>query len=177
MAHKKFPRNQSFEQLIAEQILSLLKSRSQYGVRSRSHTTNFLVLEAINDALTSYYAQQGQATSCELTIGDQKLSLATEKTPVESSQTFESLVSLPVKRSCEGPAFLDLEVDYLLKDITKKKAELHNVENFSLKTPEKASIGTRTELKASFKTKKEAKDLTVEFSIPANLKLQSSLNP
>ena len=177
LAHKKFPKNQSFEQLIAEQILSLLKSRSQYGVRSRSHTTNFLVLEAINDALTSYYAQQGQATSCELTIGDQKLTLATEKTPVESSQTFENLASLPVKRSCKGSAFLDLELDYLLKDITKKKAELHNVENFSLKTPEKASIGTRTELKASFKTKKEAKDLTVEFSIPANLKLQSSLNP
>ena len=146
-------------------------------MRSWSHTTNFLVLEAINDALTSYYAQQGQATSCELTIGNQKLTLATEKTPVESSQTFENLASLPVKRSCKGSAFLDLELDYLLKDITKKKAELHNVENFSLKTPEKASIGTRTELKASFKTKKEAKDLTVEFSIPANLKLQSSLNP
>lgn len=146
-------------------------------MRSRSHTTNFLVLEAINDALTSYYAQQGQATSCELTIGDQKLSLATEKTPIQTSQDFKNLASLPVKRSCEGPAFLDLEVDYLLKDITKKKAELHNVENFSLKTPEKASIGSKTELKASFKTKKEAKDLTVEFSIPANLKLQSSLNP
>ena len=177
LAHKKFPKNQSFEQLIAEQILSLLKSRSQYGVRSRSSTTNFLVLEAINDALTSYYAQQGQASSCELTIGDQKLSLATEKAPVQTSQTFGHLASLPVKRSCKGSAFLDLEVDYLLRDISKKKAELHNVENFSLKTPEKANIGTRTELKASFKTKKEAKDLTVEFSIPANLKLQSSLNP
>lgn len=177
MAHKKFPKNQSFEQLIAEQILSLLKSRSQYGVRSQSSTTNFLVLEAINDALTSYYAQQGQASSCELTIGDQKLSLATEKAPVQTSQTFGHLASLPVKRSCKGSAFLDLEVDYLLRDISKKKAELHNVENFSLKTPEKANIGTRTELKASFKTKKEAKDLTVEFSIPANLKLQSSLNP
>ncbi len=177
LAHKKFPKNQSFSQLISEQILSLLKSRSNYGVRSRSQTTNFLVLEAINEALTSYYAQQGQATSCELTVGNQTFNLATEKAPVETSQTFENLASLPVKRSCNGPAFLDLEVDYLLKDITKKKPELHNVENFSLKTPEKASIGAKTELKASFKTKKEAKDLTVEFAIPANLKLQSSLNP
>lgn len=155
----------------------MLKSRSQYGVRSWSHTTNFLVLEAINNALTSYYAQQRQATSCELTIKEQKLSITTEKTPVETSQIFENLASLPMKRNCKGSAFLDLEVDYLLKDITKKKAELHNIENFSLKTPEKAPIGTRTELKASFKTKKEAKDLTVEFAIPANLKLQSSLNP
>lgn len=177
LAHKKFPKNQSFDQLIAKQILSLLKSRSQYGVRSWSHTTNFLVLEAINNALTSYYAQQRQATSCELTIKEQKLSITTEKIPVETSQIFENLASLPMKRNCKGSAFLDLEVDYLLKDITKKKAELHNIENFSLKTPEKAPIGTRTELKASFKTKKEAKDLTVEFAIPANLKLQSSLNP
>lgn len=177
-AHTRFPKNETINQLITKQILSLLKSRTSYGLRSRSSTTNFLVLEAINEALTTYYSDQKQATNCTITLNDQSpLNLKTEKLPVANELSFDNRKDVVVQRNCDGSAFLDLEVDYLLKDTSKKKAELHNVENFKLGVSSDATIGKRIPLQASFKALKEAKDLTVEFAIPASLKFQSSLNP
>ena len=56
------------EKLIVAQIVSLLKSRSAYGLWSWSETTNYLVLEALNHALDQYYIDQSQATKCTLKI-------------------------------------------------------------------------------------------------------------
>ena len=56
------------EKLIVAQIVSLLKSRSAYGLWSWSETTNYLVLEALNHALDQYYIHQSQATKCVLKV-------------------------------------------------------------------------------------------------------------
>ena len=56
------------EKLIVAQIVSLLKSRSAYGLWSWSETTNYLVLEALNHALDQYYIDQSQATKCTLKV-------------------------------------------------------------------------------------------------------------
>jgi hypothetical protein len=56
------------EKLIVAQIVSLLKSRSAYGLWSWSETTNYLVLKALNHALDQYYIHQSQATKCVLKV-------------------------------------------------------------------------------------------------------------
>ena len=173
--HTRFPKQEHFTNQISSQILSLLKSRSAYGLWSWSSTTNFAVLTALNAALTSYYQHQSQTTHCVLQVGNTKLELDAGKTCVEKSIPFEHTKDLKVQRSCEGPAFLDLQVNSLLKDITKKKTELHNVEKLTFEYPATAQIGEKIPLKAGFKTLKEAQNLTVEFTIPSRFKFWSNL--
>lgn len=176
-AHQRFKQNAELEKLITNQIISLLKSRQSNGLRSRSYETNFQVLKSINTALENYYSGQSKTTKCQISIGDKNRELESDKTCTALDIPFEKKEKLPIKWKCEGPAFLDLEVNYLLKDINKKKTELHNVENFGLTLPEKSEIGEKIALKANFKTLKEAQNLTVSFSIPADLKLRASKNP
>ena len=68
-----------------------------------------------------------------------------------------------------------MQVDYLLKDISKKKAELHQLERFSFAVPQEGEIGQKLELKGQFKALKEAQNMVVEFSIPSYLKLAASI--
>ena len=162
------------EKLIVAQIVSLLKSRSAYGLWSWSETTNYLVLEALNHALDQYYIHQSQATKCVLKVWDQDLNIQTEKACTEASLQFEARKDLPVEWKCEWAAFLDMQVDYLLKDISKKKSELHQLERFSFAVPQEGEIGQKLELKGQFKALKEAQNMVVEFSIPSYLKLAAS---
>ena len=68
ISERKGTEKKEVEKLIVAQIVSLLKSRSAYGLWSWSETTNYLVLEALNHALDQYYIHQSQSTKCTLKV-------------------------------------------------------------------------------------------------------------
>lgn len=67
-AQKRFPTQKKFEQRSTKQLLSLMKSRNQEGLRGWGLSTNFHLIESFHAALTARTAKEGELSSCKLKI-------------------------------------------------------------------------------------------------------------
>lgn len=171
-----------FSEELNKQLLSLLKSRRNDGLRSRSSTTNFLILDALNQALELYYSapvrfKQGEKTmECEIQFGTGKHKLL-DTTKQQLILPFTQRKELELERSCNQAGFIDLQAEYLLQDLNKKENELHHLEYFSLSLPKEIEKDKKVTFKGSFKPQKESKNLIVEFNIPSQFKLLANQAP
>lgn len=167
----------SVEQRINEQVERLLEQRDSEGKRWRSTQDNMQALLALARYLKTQASPKSPIT-CSVTINNATNDIVIEPTVYRYifSGDAENISSFPVSRSCDEELLGDVQVTYMVKDITSLQDQRVNVGTLSLELPdESVKISDTVVLTWAFSVEEDAEQVAVEFFIPSTIKLLETI--